>query len=97
METQMNKIQYRRIAIAVGLLFAGISSLSAAQSPEIRQGQRTRVTTATVKKATGVFQSYDSDSLVLLTEPSGARLVMSSRSIERIEVSQGRLASEGAK
>jgi hypothetical protein len=97
MEIHMTKIQYGRIGVAVALLLATISSPSTAQSPNIHQGERMRVTTATVKNATGVLQSYNSDSLVLLSEPLGARLAVPSRSIGRIDVSQGRLASEGAK
>lgn len=97
MQIQMIKIQYGRIGVTVALLLGEVSSLSAAQSPEINQGQRIRVTTATMKKTTGGLQSYNSDSLVLLIEPAGVRLAVPSRSIERIDVSQGRLASEGAK
>lgn len=83
------------------VLFAGIFGLGIAASPAngqtaLREGLKVRVG-AGGPDITGVIQSVSPDSIILFTEPSGARLGIARNSIQSLKVSQGKTASQGAK
>ena len=90
-------------APSITLLFASVAAFSGpmftanAQTSELREGVRVRITNPVLHGARGVVQAVGSDSVVIYTEPHGARLPIALASVSNIEVSQGRSAAEGAK
>lgn len=84
------------LALTASLILAGAAPIGA-QQPTLREGSRVKVTTPSQKGIVGVVQSVTTDTLVLFTEPHGGRLGVSIPAIQKVQVSQGRLASEGAK
>ena len=86
------------------LLFVSLATVTSsplriltAQGRGLHEGARVRISTPTMKSATGVVQTLGSDTVVVFTEPFGAPVRVPRAEISAIEVSQGRLASEGAK
>ncbi len=67
------------------------------QLSTLGEGARVKVSTSTQKDMVGVVRAATPDTLVLFADPQGARLAVSVPSIQKVQVSRGRLASEGAK
>jgi len=80
------------------LLVAAIAGRAEAQlGPGVREGSRIRVSTPSVKKATGTVRSISADSVEIFTEVNGATLTLATRDISDLRVSRGRSALHGAK
>lgn len=63
----------------------------------LREGVRVRVEAPGAPRVTGVVHAVTPDSIVLFAEPGATRLGIPRSAISRLEVSQGRSASDGAK
>ena len=92
-------MQIRNLIPALSLTVATLvgSSSVEGQPSSLREGARLKVSSSTQKDMVGVVQAATPDTLVLFAEPHGARLAVTVPSIQKVQVSRGRLASEGAK
>ena len=85
------------VVASFALVSGSVVSIARAQGNELREGMRVRITSPVLKGARGVIQAVGTDSVVIFTEPHGARLPVSLASVSKMEVSEGRTAGEGAK
>ena len=83
-----------RIALAVAI---PLLSIPVAAQGVPQEGARVRVTSTTAPRSTGVLKSVTADSVVVLVEPSGARLGIARANLRKMEVSEGRSAGLGAR
>lgn len=82
--------------VFAAILGLGITASTAKGQTDIREGLKVRVG-AGGTDITGVIQSVTPDSIILFTEPAGARLGIARHSIQSLKVSRGKTASQGAK
>lgn len=78
------------------LLVTGLGTASA-QARTLAEGQRVRLSTATVKNTVGVVSRSTPDSLTLLSTSGEGRITVPVSAIEKLEVSEGKSAVQGAK
>ncbi|MEO7367826.1 MAG: hypothetical protein ABIZ36_07710 [Gemmatimonadaceae bacterium] len=92
----MTRTRIRRLRFVFLLLTSSAVPVSA-QQPILSEGQRVRITTPTLKKAVGIVSSSTTDSLTILSASGGGRTTVSTRDLEKLEVSAGKNAVTGAK
>lgn len=83
-------------AFAVGAALA-IAARTVDAQAGLREGLKVRLSFPAGPPVTGVIQSLAGDSIVLFVEPAATRVAVARGDVRSIEVSQGRLASAGAK
>lgn len=80
---------------ALALVFSFAANASAQAG--LREGIKVRIHSSGAPETTGVVERVTQDSIVLFTEPAGTRLGLARASIDKLQVSHGKSASQGAK
>ncbi|HXG70976.1 MAG TPA: hypothetical protein VNJ04_10265 [Gemmatimonadaceae bacterium] len=88
---------FMQLAALAAVYVVAATAPAQAQQLSVREGARVKITTASQKEVVGVVNAVSGDTLVLFTDPHGARIAFSVPAIQKVEVSRGRVASAGAK